>query len=74
MARGAGHWHPVGRFQPAGSAAQSSARFGVATKFHGQEGKILRFVFWHSLVLAVLIGLWVAAQAYWPPLQGTVVR
>jgi hypothetical protein len=31
-------------------------------------------VFWHSLVLAVLIGLWVAAQAYWPPLQGTVVR
>jgi lactate permease len=54
--------------------AQSIVVAGVATKFHGQEGKILRFVFWHSLVLAVLIGLWVAAQAYWPPLQGTVVR
>jgi len=54
--------------------AQSIVVAGVATKFHGQEGRILRFVFWHSVVLAVLIGLWVAAQAYWPPLQATVVR
>lgn len=54
--------------------AQSIVVAGVATNYHGHEGKILRFVFWHSLVLAVLIGLWVAAQAYWAPLQGTVVR
>ncbi len=57
MSRDAGRWYPVGRPQPVGLAAQPSAQFGVATKFHGQEGKILRFVFWHSLVLAVLIGL-----------------
>jgi lactate permease len=43
-------------------------------KAHGEEGKILRFVFWHSLVLATLISAWVAAQAYWPLLQSTVVR
>ncbi len=37
----------------------------VATGQHGQEGAILRFVFWHSLALAVLMGLLVLAQAYW---------
>ena len=30
-----------------------------------QEGPILRFVFWHSLALAVLMGLLVLVQAYW---------
>jgi len=54
--------------------AQSIVVAGVATNYHGHEGKILRFVFWHSVTLAVLIGLWVAAQAYWPPLQATVVK
>lgn len=54
--------------------AQSIVVAGVATNYHGHEGKILRFVFWHSITLAVLIGLWVAAQAYWPPLQATVVK
>jgi len=29
------------------------------------EGAILRFVFWHSLALAILMGLLVTAQAYW---------
>jgi lactate permease len=45
--------------------AQSIVVAAVATGQHGQEGAILRFVFWHSLVLAVLMGLLVMAQAYW---------
>jgi lactate permease len=44
--------------------AQSIVVAAVATQQHGQEGAILRFVFWHSLVLAVLMGLLVLAQAY----------
>ncbi len=45
--------------------AQSIVVSAAATGQHGQEGPILRFVFWHSLVLAVLMGLLVLAQAYW---------
>jgi lactate permease len=45
--------------------AQSIVVSAAATGQHGQEGPILRFVFWHSLVLAVLVGLLVLAQAYW---------
>ena len=45
--------------------AQSIVVAAVATQQHGQEGAILRFVFLHSLVLAVLMGLLVMAQAYW---------
>src|SRR5216110_1039960 len=45
--------------------AQSIVVAAVATGQHGQEGPILRFVFWHSLVLAILMGLLVLAQAYW---------
>jgi lactate permease len=37
----------------------------VATKQDGKEGEILRYVFWHSLVLACLVGVVVFAQAYW---------
>lgn len=33
----------------------------------GQEGKILRATFWHSIVLAALLGLVAFAQAYWVP-------
>jgi lactate permease len=33
---------------------------------YGQEGRILRFVFLHSLVLAILMGLVVLCQAYGP--------
>jgi lactate permease len=44
--------------------AQSIVVAAVATQQHGQEGAILRFVFWHSLVLAVLMGLLVLGQAY----------
>ncbi len=31
----------------------------------GQEGKILRATFWHSLLLAAILGLVALAQAYW---------
>jgi len=44
--------------------AQSIVVAGVATGQHGQEGKILRYVFMHSIALAILVGLMVAAQAY----------
>ena len=45
--------------------AQSIVVAAVATQQHGQEGAILRFVFWHSLALAILMGLLITAQAYW---------
>jgi len=47
--------------------AQSIVVASVATGAHGQEGDILRRVFWHSLALAALVGLLVWLQAYvWP--------
>jgi lactate permease len=45
--------------------AQSIVVAAVATKQDGQEGPILRFVFWHSLILALLMGVLVMVQAYW---------
>ena len=44
--------------------AQSIVVAGVATGQHGQEGKILRYVFLHSIALAVLVGVLVMLQAY----------
>jgi lactate permease len=44
--------------------AQSIVVAAVATGQHNQEGPILRFVFWHSLVLAILMGVLVLLQAY----------
>jgi len=44
--------------------AQSIVVAGVATGQQGQEGTILRYVFFHSLALAVLVGLLVFLQAY----------
>jgi lactate permease len=44
--------------------AQSIVVAAAATQQHGQEGQLLRFVFWHSLALALLVGLLVLAQAY----------
>jgi lactate permease len=44
--------------------AQSIVVAAVATGQHNQEGPILRFVFWHSLVLAILMGMLVLCQAY----------
>lgn len=44
--------------------AQSIVVASVATNQHGQEGTILRYVFWHSLALACLVGVVVFLQAY----------
>ncbi|GAC1535601.1 MAG: L-lactate permease [Ramlibacter sp.] len=44
--------------------AQSIVVAGVATGQQSGEGEILRYVFWHSLVLACLVGCLVLLQAY----------
>jgi lactate permease len=44
--------------------AQSIVVAGVATGQVGAEGPILRFVFFHSIALAALVGLLVCLQAY----------
>lgn len=47
--------------------AQSIVVASTATKWYGHEGAILRFVFFHSVALAVLVGCFVFGQAYiWP--------
>lgn len=47
--------------------AQSIVVASTATRWYGHEGDILRYVFWHSIVLASLVGLVVTLQAYvWP--------
>jgi lactate permease len=47
--------------------AQSIVVASTATGYFGKEGDILRYVFFHSVALACLIGLLVSAQAYvWP--------
>ena len=45
--------------------AQSIVVAAAATGYHGQEGAILRSVFWHSLALAILVGVVVQIQAFW---------
>lgn len=47
--------------------AQSIVVATAATGQHGEEGKILRFVFWHSVALAAIMGLIVMMQAYLTP-------
>jgi lactate permease len=44
--------------------AQSIVVSAAATQQPGREGAILRFVFWHSLLLAALMGALVLSQAY----------
>jgi lactate permease len=44
--------------------AQSIVVASTATNWFGHEGSILRFVFWHSIVLACLVGILVMLQAY----------
>ena len=44
--------------------AQSIVVASTATNWFGHEGSILRFVFWHSIALACLVGLLVTLQAY----------
>ncbi|MHB1037134.1 MAG: L-lactate permease [Pirellulales bacterium] len=47
--------------------AQSIVVAAVATEQPGHEGQILRFVFWHSLVLAAMVGALTMLQAYVVP-------
>jgi lactate permease len=47
--------------------AQSIVVAAVATEQSGGEGKILRFVLLHSIVLACLVGLLTMLQAYVVP-------
>ncbi len=47
--------------------AQSIVVSASATGQYGNESRILRFVFWHSLALAGLMGLLVLTQAYFLP-------
>jgi lactate permease len=44
--------------------AQSIVVASTATRWYGHEGEILRYVFWHSVALACLVGLLVMFQAY----------
>jgi lactate permease len=48
-------------------AAPSIVVASTATESYGQEGTILRFVFWHSLALAALVGVFVLIMAYAAP-------
>jgi lactate permease len=52
--------------------AQSIVVASTATNWFGHEGSILRFVFWHSIALASLVGVLVMLQAY--VLTGMIVR
>jgi lactate permease len=47
--------------------AQSIVVASTATNWFGHEGTILRFVFWHSIALACLVGILVMLQAYVSP-------
>jgi lactate permease len=52
--------------------AQSIVVASTATNWFGHEGTILRFVFWHSIALACLVGMLVMLQAY--VLTGMIVQ
>ncbi len=54
--------------------AQSIVVASTATSWYGHEGDILRYVFFHSIALAVLMALLVFCQAYVPPFTHMVVR
>ena len=54
--------------------AQSIVVASTATGWVGHESSILRFVFVHSIVLAVLVGILVTLQAYVYPFTEMVVR
>jgi len=54
--------------------AQSIVVASTATNWYGHEGSILRFVFFHSLVLAALVGALVFLQAYVFPFTQMVVK
>lgn len=54
--------------------AQSIVVASTATNWYGHEGEILRYVFFHSIALAALVGLLVFLQAYVIPFSDMVVK
>jgi len=54
--------------------AQSIVVASTATEWYGHEGDILRYVFWHSIALASLVGVLVLLEAYVPPFSRLVAR
>ncbi len=54
--------------------AQSIVVASTATQWYGHEGDILRYVFWHSLALAALVGVFVFLMAYVAPFTHFVVH
>jgi lactate permease len=54
--------------------AQSIVVASTATRWYGHEGDILRYVFFHSVALAALIGVLITLQAYVPPFTELVVH
>ena len=53
--------------------AQSIVVASTATNWFGHEGEILRYVFFHSIALACLVGLLVTLQAYVSPFTAMVI-
>lgn len=53
--------------------AQSIVVASTATNWYGHEGNIMRYVFFHSLALAILMGILVLLQAYVTPFSRMVV-
>jgi len=54
--------------------AQSIVVASTATNWYGHEDKILRYLFFHSLALACLVGILVYLQAYVLPFTGMVAK
>ncbi|GAB4068598.1 L-lactate permease [Ancylobacter sonchi] len=54
--------------------AQSIVVASTATGWQNSEGTILRYVFFHSIALAVLVGLLVSAQAHLWPFTALVIH
>ena len=54
--------------------AQSIVVASTATEWYGHEGDILRYVFWHSIALACLVGIFVFLLAYVAPFTQLVAH
>ena len=54
--------------------AQSIVVASTATEWYGHEGDILRYVFFHSIALACLVGILVFLMAYVPPFSHLVLQ
>ena len=54
--------------------AQSIVVASTATNWYGHEGEILRYVFFHSIALASLVGILVYLQAYVIPFSHMLIK